>query len=201
MTKYTLLWIFSIHIYQINFLKSCSKINFLNVLRYLTTELSPKLLLYIFQVIAIKTCKASRTHSGILWTSVYLSLFLLFPSFQNSLQSSVWLIICYFLCGKALLQQSPMNSECLILLTSFKSYFKFSAVYLKLSITYYLVLCVPQFPRTHLSSSLVAQTVKRLLAMQDTRVWFLGWEDPLEKVNGNPLQHSCLENPLDGGSW
>ena len=22
-----------------------------------------------------------------------------------------------------------------------------------------------------------------------------GWEDPLEKENGNPLQYSCLENP------
>ena len=30
-------------------------------------------------------------------------------------------------------------------------------------------------------TSLVAQTVKRLPAMQETRVWFLGWEDPLEK--------------------
>ena len=30
-------------------------------------------------------------------------------------------------------------------------------------------------------TSLVAQTVKRLLAMQETRVRPLGWEDPLEK--------------------
>ena len=30
-------------------------------------------------------------------------------------------------------------------------------------------------------ASLVAQTVKNLLVMQDTSVWFLGWEDPLEK--------------------
>ena len=29
--------------------------------------------------------------------------------------------------------------------------------------------------------SLVAQTVKRLPAMRETRVQFLGWEDPLEK--------------------
>ena len=29
--------------------------------------------------------------------------------------------------------------------------------------------------------SLVAQTVKRLSAMQETRVRSLGWEDPLEK--------------------
>ena len=30
-------------------------------------------------------------------------------------------------------------------------------------------------------TSLVAQTVKRLPAMQETWVRFLGWEDPLEK--------------------
>ena len=29
--------------------------------------------------------------------------------------------------------------------------------------------------------SLMAQTVKRLPAMQETQVWSLGWEDPLEK--------------------
>ena len=22
-----------------------------------------------------------------------------------------------------------------------------------------------------------------------------------EKANGTPLQHSCLENPMDGGAW
>ena len=31
-------------------------------------------------------------------------------------------------------------------------------------------------------ASLVAQTVKRLLAMRETWVRFLGWEDPLEEV-------------------
>ena len=30
-------------------------------------------------------------------------------------------------------------------------------------------------------ASLVAQTVKRLSAMQETRLQSLGWEDPLEK--------------------
>ena len=34
---------------------------------------------------------------------------------------------------------------------------------------------------THLVISLVAQTVKRLPSMRDTRVWSLGWEDPLEE--------------------
>ena len=27
-----------------------------------------------------------------------------------------------------------------------------------------------------------------------------GWED-LEEGNGNLLQYSCLENPMDGGAW
>ena len=30
-------------------------------------------------------------------------------------------------------------------------------------------------------ASLVAQMVKNLLAMQETQIWSLGWEDPLEK--------------------
>ena len=58
--------------------------------------------------------------------------------------------------------------------------------------------------------------------MQETWVLSLGWEDPLEKGkathssilawkipwtvstgegNGNPLQDSCLENPMDGRAW
>ena len=28
----------------------------------------------------------------------------------------------------------------------------------------------------------------------------MGHEDPLEG-NGNPLQYSCLENPMDRGAW
>ena len=28
----------------------------------------------------------------------------------------------------------------------------------------------------------------------------LGQEDPLEESTGNPLQYSCLENPMDGGA-
>ena len=39
---------------------------------------------------------------------------------------------------------------------------------------------VPQFPNQSWAS-LVAQTLKRLPAMQEAQVRFLGWEDPLEK--------------------
>ena len=46
----------------------------------------------------------------------------------------------------------------------------------------------------------VAQTVKRLSTMWETRVRALGWEDPLEKEIGNPPQDYCLEDPMDRGA-
>ena len=50
-------------------------------------------------------------------------------------------------------------------------------------------------------ASLVAQWLKRLPRMQETWVQFLSREDPLEKEMANPLQYSCLENPMDRGAW
>ena len=50
-----------------------------------------------------------------------------------------------------------------------------------------------------LRASLVAQLVKNLPTMQETQVWFLG-KSP-GGGNGNPLQYSCLENPMDRGAW
>ena len=37
--------------------------------------------------------------------------------------------------------------------------------------------------------------VKRLPTMRETQVRSSG------EGNGNPLQYSCLENPMDGGAW
>ena len=48
-------------------------------------------------------------------------------------------------------------------------------------------------------TSLVAQMVKHLPTMRETRVRSLGREDPLEKEMAT--QYSCLENPMDGGAW
>ena len=81
----------------------------------------------------------------------------------------------------------------------------------------------------HIGASLMAQRVKRLPAMWETRVWSLGQEgfpggasgkepacqckrcktcgfDPwVRKIPwrraGNPLQYSCLENPMERGAW
>ena len=43
--------------------------------------------------------------------------------------------------------------------------------------------------------------VKNLPVMQETWVQSLGQEDPLGKRNGNPLQYSCLGNPMDRKAW
>ena len=45
-----------------------------------------------------------------------------------------------------------------------------------------------------------AQLVKNLPAMQKTQVQFLGQRSSGEG-NGNPLQSSCVENPMDRGAW
>ena len=46
----------------------------------------------------------------------------------------------------------------------------------------------------------MAQRVKNLLAVEEIQVRSLGWQDPLEKGNGNPLQYSCLKIPWTGKS-
>ena len=35
----------------------------------------------------------------------------------------------------------------------------------------------------------------------ETQVLCLGQEDSPRVGNGNPLQYSCLENPMDRGAW
>ena len=50
-------------------------------------------------------------------------------------------------------------------------------------------------------ASLVAQMVKNEPAMQETWVQSLGQEDSPREGNDNPLQFSCLGNPMDRGAW
>ena len=45
--------------------------------------------------------------------------------------------------------------------------------------------------------SLVAQAIKSQPAMQEAQVRSLGQEDSPGEGNGNPLQYSCLENPME----
>ena len=48
-----------------------------------------------------------------------------------------------------------------------------------------------------LRASLVAQLIKNPPAMREIWVRSLGWEDPLEKGTGYPLQYSGLEESMD----
>ena len=57
------------------------------------------------------------------------------------------------------------------------------------------------YPLQYSWASLVAQTVKNPPTMWETWFQSLGWEDLLEKGHGNPVQYSCLENPMDRGAW
>ena len=60
---------------------------------------------------------------------------------------------------------------------------------------------VDSLPLSHLGgASLLAQRLKRLPAMWETWVQSLGQEDSPGEGNANPLQDSCLENPMDGGA-
>ena len=58
--------------------------------------------------------------------------------------------------------------------------------------------------KTHtpsLRASLVAHTVKNLLAMQETQVLSLGWEDPQEEGIATHSSTLAWKIPMDGGAW
>ena len=59
----------------------------------------------------------------------------------------------------------------------------------------------PPSPFSFSTASLVAQMVKNPPAMQETGVPSLGWEESPGIGKGNPLQYSCLRNPVDRGAW
>ena len=50
-------------------------------------------------------------------------------------------------------------------------------------------------------TSLVAQTVKNLPAMQETWVQSLGWEDPLEEGTATEFSILNWRIPMDRGAW
>ena len=53
------------------------------------------------------------------------------------------------------------------------------------------------YPLQYSQASPEAQRVKNLPAIRETWFQSLGWEDPLEKGKGYPLQYSVLENSVD----
>jgi len=49
-------------------------------------------------------------------------------------------------------------------------------------------------------TSLVVQWLRRHTSISGGMDLIVGWEVIGEGI-GNPLQYSCLENPMDGGTW
>ena len=56
-------------------------------------------------------------------------------------------------------------------------------------------------PNDQWGASLVAQTVKNPPAMQETRVQFLSWKDPLEKGAATHSSILAWRIPMDRGAW
>ena len=61
----------------------------------------------------------------------------------------------------------------------------------------HLFTCVFPNYRIHIWDQFSSQMVKSLPAMWEIP----GWGRSPGEGNGNPLQYSCLENPMDGGPW
>ena len=76
-------------------------------------------------------------------------------------------------------------------------------MYIHLYMCVCVCVCVCVCART--CASLVSQIVKNLPRMQETQVSSLGWVPESGRLpreeRGNPLQYSCLENPMDRGAW
>ena len=47
----------------------------------------------------------------------------------------------------------------------------------------------------------MAQWGRICLPVQERWVGSLGWEDSAREGNGNPVQYSCLGNPIDREVW
>ena len=60
---------------------------------------------------------------------------------------------------------------------------------------------INQWNKFILKTSLVAQTVKRLAYNAEDLGSISGSGRSSGGGNGNPLQYSCLENPMDRGAW
>ena len=57
------------------------------------------------------------------------------------------------------------------------------------------------FQLQYLWSFLVAQMVKNMTAVEETRAQFLDQEDPLQNKNGYTFQYFYSENPMGRGAW
>ena len=64
-----------------------------------------------------------------------------------------------------------------------------------------IIECVLRSARVVQWASQVAQQIKNPSAIQEAQVWSLGRRRSPGGGHSNPLQYSCLENPVDRGAW
>ena len=64
----------------------------------------------------------------------------------------------------------------------------------------YIFMEYNSYSNQYVHASLIAQLVKNSSAMQEILVWFLGWEDPLEKGTAIHSSSTGLENSMDCSS-
>ena len=70
---------------------------------------------------------------------------------------------------------------------------------LKVSIISHFFNCIKEDAILGFPCGSVVKNLPAMLEPQEMGVQSLGQEDPLR--DGNPLQYSCLENPIDRGDW
>ena len=71
-----------------------------------------------------------------------------------------------------------------------------------LSLLYVCVcVCVCVCVHTHCPSGSAVKNPPAVQELREKLVRSLGQEDPLEEENDNPVQYSCLGNPVGKGAW
>ena len=108
---------------------------------------------------------------------------------------SVPLCILWFQTRFSLRRPSRWGSFTLL---NFKVKKSRSSLWLPVPTSFNVTIC--NFPSIS-SCGFPHSSISKNLPTMQTWVWFLGWEDSPGEGNGNPLQYSSLENPMNRGVW
>ena len=65
----------------------------------------------------------------------------------------------------------------------------------------HIYLCILLYIKWGFPGGAVVKNLPAMQEIQETQVQSLGQEEPPGVGNGNPLQYSCLGNPMDRGVW
>ena len=133
-----------------------------------------------------------------------------YPTHDALIQSSKWSLCSvlssfsalYFVAGSEPLFETDCKPRKPLAFTPLLDYFIYSQSSVSCNtLPVFSFILHPQYNGHFNSLFYMAQTLKNLPAMQETRVLIPGLERSPREGNGNPLQYSCLENPTDRGAW